>query len=51
MDTRYNTFNQIYYDFTGGSGGNFQKNFIFEDGRKLSQIEEQLLIEQANQMK
>lgn len=51
MDTRYNTFNQIYFDFTGGSGGNFQKNFIFEDGRKLSQIEEQLLIEQANQMK
>lgn len=51
IDTRYNTFNQIVREFIGRSGCDFQKSFFFEDGRNLSQIEEQLLIDQAHQMK
>ena len=52
VDTPYKTFNQIYKAFTNGSSGcNFKKNFIFQDGRNVSEIDHQLLIEQAQQNK
>lgn len=49
VDTPYKTFNQIHIAFIGYSGCNFKKNFIFQDGRNLSEIDNQLLIEQAQQ--
>ena len=49
VDTPYKTFNQILKAFKGSGGGNFKKNFIFQDGRNLSEIDNQLLIEQAQQ--
>lgn len=49
VDTQYKTFNQIHIAFIGYGGSNFKKNFIFQDGRNLSEIDNQLLIEQAQQ--
>ena len=51
VDTPYKTFNQIYEAFTNSSGCNCKKNFIFQDGRNVSEIDHQLLIEQAQQNK
>ena len=51
VDTPYKTFNQICDAFTNSSGCNFKKNVIFQDGRNVSEIDHQLLKEQAQQNK